>query len=363
MSEISAGDQTTRKKSRKKSRRKAPKTPHPDTTLAMGGVSMSKVNEFYGETSWSWLHWVPEGMLTMFAGPQGTGKSHLMAHLIAVFTGAVAHWPDGTLYTGPTGIVILIETEHMRGEYISRMKMLGIEDEFVKFPAPIEEDPTYVIDLAHDMDDLGKYAHEVGAVAIIVDSLSGGHTLDESNNTMRVVLKNLATVAGSLQVPMILVHHTRKKSLNEPEKVTVDRVRGSSTITQFCRSVVGMYRLTDDQVSPVRVEVIKASLCRPPKPFGFTIEVNGLDFTDAPKFEKKLTKVEVAREFLKVELADGVEADSALLRVKAATEQGISKNKLYEAADDLGIVKVKNTPWKLPTIEEDGSTQEDKRGM
>ena len=331
-----------------KTRKKSIEAPSSSTT--MEGSNMSAVEDFYGKTRWAWQRWIPIGLLTMFAGPQGTGKSYLMANVIAVLTGAELKWPDGRLYLGETGPVILIETEHMRGEYVERMRRLGIKNEMLSFPVAAGEDVTYVVDLTKDMNDVGILAHEIGAVGIIIDSLSGGHAMDENSDKMRLILKNLSDVAGLLQIPLILVHHTRKKSASESSKVTVDRVRGSSTITQFCRSVVGMFRLLNDQVSPVRVEVIKASLCKPPKPFGFTIEDDGLNFSDAPKFERKITKVEIAMDFLITTLADGAEKDSTVLRKRAAA-LGIKKRPLYDAADNLNIIKVKGMPWKLPTID------------
>ena len=260
-------------------------------------VTMKTVKKFFGSTKWNWMQWIPEGLITMFAGPQGHGKSWLVAHLISVLTGAVRVWPDGKLYEGETGTVVLLETENMRGEYIDRMEALGISEEKVVFLGETEDDPYYIVDLIKDTEGVAVCTREIGAVAIIVDSLSGGHSFDENSDKMRLILKNLSTVAGLLQIPLILVHHTRKKSYRESPQVTVDRVRGSSTITQFCRSVVGVYRLVDDQSSPTRVEVIKANLCKPPEPFGFTIDDGGLKFGDAPTFARKVTKVEIAQGF------------------------------------------------------------------
>ena len=81
--------------------------------------------------------------------------------------------------------------------------------------------------------------------------------------------------------------------------MALDRVRGSTTITQFCRSVIALYRLEDgDQTSPVRVESIKSTFCAPPDPFGFTVTNRGLIFGEAPEAVRPVTQQDKAADVL-----------------------------------------------------------------
>lgn len=338
--------QTRKKSQRKRLKKSSEEDAYFNLTKATEGIGLNEMKEFYGSVEWSWRQWIPRGMMTMVAGPQGTGKSYLMTSLIAVLTGVTKRWPDGRRYRGETGHVILAETEGMRAEYIARLKMADIPTDLVRFPIPPREHITYTTDLAKDLTGLVELAERIDAVAIIIDSLSGSHKLSEKSDEMRLLLQPLSRAAGVLQIPIILVHHPRKKSPSEAPRVTLDRVRGSSTITQFCRSVIGVYRLVDDLTAPVRMEVIKANLTAPPDSLGFVITGAGLEFTDAPQTEKTFTRIDEAMEFLVEQLADGPKKYTALL--KEAEPFGIVKGPLYKARERLGVIADTKVGWQLP---------------
>jgi hypothetical protein len=346
-----------RKKRKRKPVHNEPK-PEMDANELMKGLTMDEVKRAAGQLEWSWHPYIPKGQVCMFVGPQGVGKSYLMAYLIAVFTGAKAHWPDRKLYKGELGPVILLETEGMRAEYVARMERFGVKPEMVVFPTYNDDRSfmdmaSYVVDIARDMDGVEKLAKTEGAVAIIIDSLSGGHGFDEKSDSMRGLLKILSGVASRTQMPVIVVHHPRKRSGLESQKITIDRVRGSSTITQFCRSVVGGYRLSDDMTSPVRVEIIKASFSAPGKPFGYTINQSGIDFHEAPKIVRPPTALDIAIGFLGEQLKGKGPVPAKELR-RIAEEEGISKDTLYEAKRRLGVMSEtdekdgRNKLWVLP---------------
>jgi RecA-family ATPase len=311
----------------------------------VGILSLSQVGRFYGAVRWAWPEWVPVGHVTLMVGPQGTGKSYLAASLAASMTGRLATWPDGCPLDGwKPGPVVLADTEEMRGATVQRMVAMGVRDGDVLFPSP-DGDPAYIPRLPEDADLLARIARDQRCSAVVVDSLSGGHGLDENSAAMRQVLQSLVSMAGRLQVPVVAVHHTRKRSVFEPVRLSLDRVRGSSTITQFCRSVVGVYRLTDDASAPSRVESLKSSFAKPPEPFGFGITDDGLVFGDAPEEERAMTATDRAVEFLEVELRREPQRYSDLL--SKAEAEGISKNTLYRARERLRVVTL-NGLWALP---------------
>lgn len=59
-----------------------------------GFVTLAQVGAFYGSVKWAWPDWIPSGHVTMVAGPQGTGKSYLLAYLAGVF---VERFPLGPM--------------------------------------------------------------------------------------------------------------------------------------------------------------------------------------------------------------------------------------------------------------------------
>jgi hypothetical protein len=315
-----------------------------DTVKALADVQMQGLGEiafstadevaaFFGEVTWAWPGWLPYGHLSLVAGPQGHGKSFLAARLIATFAGALPTWPDGSPFEGEPGPVLIAETEELRGVYVSRLDAMGVNRSGYVFGPG---DVTHIPDLIKEGDALEKLAREQGAVALVVDSLSGGHGLDENSSAMRSLLQGLALTASRLHIPVILVHHARKRNPLEPVAVTLDRVRGSSTITQFARSVLALYRLEESQTAPVRLEVIKSTFCAPPKPIGFTITGQGLQFCEAPELAKPESQLDKACDLLSSLLEKGPVAQTVLEQERAGA--GIGESTWERAKTALGIV-------------------------
>lgn len=325
-----------------------------------GVLTLADVAIDAGNQSWTWPGWIPSGSLSMIAGAQSVGKSYLAAHCVGVLTGAITSWPDGAS-CDKRGPVVLVETESMRGEWARRLMDLGAPLDRVLFPTDADGDAFFVADLLKDLDAIEDVAHEHQAAAVVIDSLSGGHSLDENSADMRRVLKGLAQLAGTLSIPVVVVHHLRKRNALEPDsgRASIDRVRGSSTVTQFCRSIIGLWRLDDAPDAPVRAEVIKSNFGKPPTPFGFTVSDDGLSFCDAPEQDRPMTVTDRAAEFLRAHLRREPMRYTDLL--EQAELEGISKNSLYSARYKLGVIPV-NGEWSLPAMpgEKEKGNQEKK---
>lgn len=323
--------------------------------MSLTNVTLAEIREHFGNVSWAWQSWIPTGHLTLIAGVTGIGKSFLAAGLIAALSGART-FPDGSR-PAHMGRVLLAETEEFRGAYAERLAAMGVQDEDVRFPAP-GGDLTYLPNLATDAPLLTSIAQSQGCVALVVDSLSGGHSLDENSAEMRAVLLTLAQIASLLNIPILVVHHLRKRSSFEPTAATLDRVRGSSAIPQFCRSVLGLWKPNDDD-DAVRVESLKCSFAARPEPFGFQATTGGLVFCDAPEEPRTETVRDRAVEFLHVELRKEPQKFADLLA--KAEAQGISQRTLYRARDALHVVAVKGM-WSLAVKDEDPGFDEIPKG-
>lgn len=302
-------------------------------------ISLREIRDYFGSVTWEWEGYIPVGHITLLAGESGVGKSWLLAYLIAAHLG-IQPYPTG-YGVGAGNRVLLVETEELRGVYAERLASLGVPDDAVILPG---SDPTYTPAIARDEAMLMDIAQSMGCSMIVVDSLSGGHSLEENSAEMRSVLLVLARMASALNVPMLVAHHTRKKGAFESAEITLDRVRGSSAIVQFARSVLGLWK-PDPNFNTVRVESLKSSFAKKPAPFGFTISEDGLTFTDAPEVPREPTAVDKAIEFLRVRLAREPKRYQELQ--EAAESEGISKNSLYKAKEALGVITI-NGKWSLP---------------
>lgn len=304
-----------------------------------------EIADFYGDVTWAWPRWIPAGHLTLLVGPQGCGKSYLAARLVGTLSGCLPTWPDGESFVGVAGSMepiktLIVETEEMRGVFVERLDGMGVQRHWYLF-GPGDE--THIPNVLTEANQIERLAREEGVGALLVDSLSGAHPLDENKAEMRRLLQSLAAMAGRLQIPVVLVHHPRKRGTAIPEaiKPTLDRVRGSTTITQFCRSVVAIYRLGDgDQIGDVRVESIKSTFCAPPPALGFTITGDGLTFGDAPEPPHEETPLDKAVDLLQALLRDGPLPSVELH--EEADGAGISWDMMRRAKTALGIVARRN---------------------
>lgn len=302
--------------------------------------TMAELEEFFGSVKWAWQDWIPKGYLTMIVGPQAVGKSFFAAHLAAIMSSG-ERWPDGT--PGKKKMtVLIIETEGMKGVWVERLKLADANPENII----VLGDEAELIDIEERFQGIVATCEEQKPDVLIIDSLSAGHALKENDAHMRTLLKKYAELAASFKIPILLVHHTRKRAREESVEVTLDRVRGSSTITQLCRSVIVLY--TYENTGITKAESVKSNLCKLPSSFGFTITGRGLTFGDAPVAPVKRTAVGDAGEFLEELLADGPVPSKQVY--EEGEKAGFSKSSLRRAKKALDIQPYKDGVWywKMP---------------
>lgn len=306
------------------------------------------ISAAFGSVTWAWPGWFPVGHVSMIAGPQAVGKSYLAAHIATCLAGVQTKWPNrAAVAQRDRRPVVICDTEQMRGVYQERFTAMGMPSELTIYPGA---DPFYVCEFPQDTASVLALAQELDAAAVIVDSLSGGHRVDENTAQVREVLQSLSHMAGTLHVPVILVHHVRKRKEQESSRLGLDRVRGSNTITQFCRSVIGAFREDEFEIdAPVRVEPLKASFCKPAAPFGFTITDGGLVFHDAPELKKPRSALSDAVDWLRGELAEKPQSRTAMLELAERdnlTAQ-FSVHTIDRAAKALNVNTI-GGKWTLP---------------
>jgi len=299
---------------------------------------------------WEWKDWLPRGFLTIIAGESGAGKSAVSLRLGACFTDALP-WPDGTPCTN-NGHILWCETEASQSVNLDRITKWGISVEKILIPTdnPLED---INLDNPSHRKLILKAASQPGVKALFFDSLSGGHKRDENSTRMLELVKFLAALARDRNIPVILIHHLRKKGHLDDNTVEMDRLRGSSSILQSAR-VIWALDDPDSSSGNKRLRVIKSNLGDKPNPIGYRVDENGVHFGNTPMLISKISAAEEAANFLRSILQDGpVNAQEIY---KTADEFGIQKRTLNAAKSILGISSEKEREkngkwlWELPKL-------------
>lgn len=288
-----------------------------------GPASWADIAGVLGPILFDWERWLACGFLHLLVGETGKGKSSLALRIAACYLRG-DNWPDDRPFVGPTRAVLWLESEGAQALNLQRAKGWGLDLSQILTPFP---DPLEDVNLDSNMHRAHILAAaqrpEVGL--IVLDSLSAacGANRDENSSQMLAVGRWLARLARDTGKPVIATHHLRKKGLLDGGSVTLDRVRGSSTIPQLSRLVWALDAPNAQDPKALRLSVIKSNLGPFPSPIGVSIEADGVTFDDAPMTPTNDSAVDKAAAFLRDLLAEGP--------VKAC--------EVYQEAKDAGIAE------------------------
>jgi|GEM_PF-1511328 len=265
-------------------------------------TTWSDLQEITKNVSWAWPGWLPNGFVTMIAAESGQGKSLLALCIAGLFTTGKP-FPTGDSSVAQEGKVLWIETEHAQAMNLDRLAKFGLDPSCFINPLP---DPLATVQLESPShrEEILKRAHLSEVGLIVVDSLSGAHRQKENGTEMIEVMSFLAELATATNKPVIVNHHFNKL-LTDGSVPNLSRVRGSSSIVQFCRVVWALDIPNLQEPGLKRLSVIKNNLAEFPQPLGFRITDSGLVFTDAPESGPAQLRIEEAVEWLTDILKDG----------------------------------------------------------
>lgn len=301
-----------------------------------------------GPITWAWPGWLPNGMLTILASEPGDGKSALALRVVATMIGDTGEWPDSTPYYGKPGRVVWAESEAGHAINLERAKGWGLDTTRIIQPGlPLED---FRLDDAPKMDALRELAYLPDVRAIVIDSLRGANSRNENDSDVIGLVMALGQLARDTNKPILLTHHLRKRGLLDgPGGPNLDRLRGSSAITQPAR-VVWVIDTPDPQDKETRrLAQAKNNLGRFPAPLGMTISAAGVQFVDAPDAPRPISQQDAAVNFLLALLKDEALPSAEVL--DHARLAGHSERTVKRAKDKLGVVSLKRTTgwyWGLP---------------
>jgi hypothetical protein len=276
--------------------------------------------------------WIPFGMVTGIVAEPGMGKSAFSLSLTGTIITA-GNWFNDMRGLGRAGYVLWCATENDMAITLQRMRDWGLPQD--RLLLPFKNDPLAPINLtnAAHLDLIEAIVNQYKTPAIVVDSLRGGHDGDENNSVVGRVLANLAKIAERTSAAILVVHHTRK--LQVEEEITANSSRGSNAILALMRSQIGIDR-PNKESKWCRVRVLKENLGLAPKPLGFRVTGNGLEFGPAPEKPRKDTQGQKAGDWLQQQMQPGQWYRAAELQDKA---KDYSANALQRAREQLGITQ------------------------
>lgn len=313
--------------------------------------SYADLKKVIGPITWSWKSWLANALMLVIAAESGMGKSALMMWLARTYINRDP-WPDGTPYTGKTGLVLWCESESAQALNLERAEKWGIPLDKLVFPMG---DPMADFRLTneHHKYALAEIAQRPEVVAIMIDSLSGADNRVERGTEDSGVIFWLASLARDSGKDLLISHHLRKRGLFDGDNVTLDRVRGSSAIIQPARLVWALDTPDHQRKENMRLQVIKSNLAKFPQPLGMSINDNGFTFGAAPTAPRNETAVDKASDLL-LSLLESGEPVKVLELQDEFSGAAISWRAAERAKEKLHIISEKrgeNWYWKKHTGE------------
>jgi hypothetical protein len=317
------------------------------------GGTWADIAGIIGPITWAWDKWIANGMLHIIASEPGKGKSALCLRLAGCYL-LGKPWPDGKQFTAEPGKVLWCEAEAGQAVNLERARLWGLplDSLLTPLPDPLED---LKLDNATHVRALEAIARRDDVKLIILDSLRGLHSRDENSSEVMSVVHWLAELARDTQKPFILTHHLRKRGIFDiGEAPNLDRLRGSTAITQAARLVWALDTPDPMQEHIARLSVIKSNLAKFPQPVGMTIDEHGVTFTHAPEAPKVESVADKAADLLLALLSD--EPMPAGEIEKEFNGHDVSWRSAERAKKRLGIVSVKKDDgrwyWSLPAKDE-----------
>ena len=177
-------------------------------------------------TRWLWRHWLPRGVLTLFAAPGGTGKGIFWCHLVACVTNRRS-WPDGTV-TEPEDVAIYSPEDDPERELAPRLEANGADRSRVR--------------ILKRFDEVDGAAQK--AALVVLDPIAHGAKIRDNNQTadVRPYVERIHAIANGSGAAFLGIHHFNKYANQRAGCLARDLVLGSTSWVDASRWVLLLAR-------------------------------------------------------------------------------------------------------------------------
>jgi hypothetical protein len=318
---------------------------------------------------WAWQGWLPLGMISLFVGEPGQGKTTLACELAARLTRGEL---PGDLYGMPSSVLILSYEDVWKTTLKPRLEVADADVELVRFLRC--RDRGRVIDLTRDLPDIEAIVRENKAKLLVIDPLVAGMPAGEVNShreqDVRSVLAPIAALAEQAEMSMLGLGHLTKSATR-----AILAAGGSVGFAGAARSMLLFGLDLDDArgtYGPARVLAhVKTNVgARRPSlrvSVGLALTAKLIQTSQAAigeecdftaddlvgKDSRRETPKERATKFLRELLADGPHPAQEVLDL--AAENGIAQRTLKRVKDEIGVEAYQQERawfWKLETVAE-----------
>jgi hypothetical protein len=310
-------------------------------------ATLDELDDVLEDVKWLWKDWLPRGFVTMMVGDPGIGKSMVVLDIIKFITSG-KNYPDCENKEKPTP-VIWIDTEASQQLLRMRAKKMGLDRTKVYIPV-IGGDILGQVDVMNDehRSIILDMIENVEPSLIVLDSLGGSHTRGENKfEEIAPIMKFFALIARDRNIAVLMTHHLNKGGPGESPEVSLYRIRGSTAIPQFARSIMALEKLDDDKV---RLRMIKSNLARLVKPFSIipTLDSDGditaIDYKTYEPPPKKQTKMISCADWIVAKLKEFPDGIRVKELIDIAEPFGYTKGNLYTSRSYLADrITVKGT--------------------
>jgi len=216
---------------------------------------------------WLWASRVPAGKITILTGKPQIGKSLISLDLAArVSSGKIL--PGDGRARRPASVVLMTAEDDIEDTVVPRLMAAGADlDNILVISSIAGRWP-----LLGDVHALAKTMERNKAVLLIVDPMTAylGSTDAYSDAQVRAYLTPLTEAAKEGDFSVLLIRHPRKAAV-EDELLAGG---GSIAFSALARSELHATPNTHDGSSQLRtLKVVKANLCKPPRPINYLVDV------------------------------------------------------------------------------------------
>lgn len=302
----------------------------------------SDLDEQLGNIEWLWEKYIPRGFVTALVAEQEAGKSTVAQYFCqTVLIGG--RWPDGQQCATKADKILWIDTDGNLPLFHQRLKDWKMpRGRFIFPPDSLQE---LAVDNPENLRWIERAIEKFRFPLVVIDALSGSHSgKSNDEDSMKVIMKRLHALAQKHKIAIVVIHHLNKAAPGVPTyPISIDRLRGSGAISQYCRSILALTTPDVTRLDERRLDVIKLNIAKKPRAVGYTLTDSGPAWGDAPEPAeptKPRRAADDAADWLSAALADGQRPASDVR--EEGIEQGFSDFAIKEARKILGVKATKS---------------------